>query len=81
MILLICTAFYNDFVDFVDIYDVFELSRRLVDFADMYGVLATILLTLLVFTAFWHQGPRGIVGLTPRGGPLPEGQTRLVSAD
>ena len=66
----------NDFVDLAGTY-----GNDFVDFGDMYHVLATIWLNFTTCLAFWPWSPRGIGGVTPRGGACPEGQTQLVDAD
>ena len=58
----------NDFVDLAGTY-----GNDFVDFGDMYHVLATILLILLVCTTFWSWSPRGSGGVPHGGGPRPEG--------
>ena len=56
-------------------------SNDFVDFGDMYHVLAIILLIFTTCLAFWPWSPRGIGEMMHGGGPCPEGQTHLVSAD
>ena len=66
----------NDFVDLAGTY-----GNDFVDFGDMYHVLATILLIFTTCLAFWPWSPRGIGGVTPRGGACPEGFSGIVDAD